>query len=123
MVRNQGASPDGSHAPQRSPAIPARHPVRCTGIRYRGPTLDRHATGRHLSVGEALARHREVSFAAVTTGAVTTGAANLVAAVNCRDPRDLGRYLTERIAELPGIATLETAPIIRTVKRSGSLLV
>ncbi|MFE9328569.1 Lrp/AsnC family transcriptional regulator [Nocardia sp. NPDC052278] len=70
-----------------------------------------------VAVGEALARHREVSFAAVTTGAT-----NLVAAVNCRDPRDLGRYLTERIAELPGIATLETAPIIRTVKRAGSLL-
>ncbi|WP_327097330.1 Lrp/AsnC family transcriptional regulator [Nocardia vinacea] len=70
-----------------------------------------------VTVGEALARHREVSFAALTTGAT-----NLVAAVNCRDPRDLGRYLTERIAELPGIATLETAPIIHTVKRAGSLL-
>ncbi|MFI6779411.1 Lrp/AsnC family transcriptional regulator [Nocardia sp. NPDC050412] len=70
-----------------------------------------------VSVGEALARHREVSFAAVTTGAT-----NLVAAVNCRDPRDLGRYLTERIAEVSGIATLETAPIIRTLKRAGSLL-
>ncbi|WP_433716458.1 hypothetical protein ACQP2U_13605 [Nocardia sp. CA-084685] len=46
----------------------------------------------------------------------------MVAAVNCRDPQDLGRYLTERIAELPGIATLETAPIIRTVERAGSLL-
>ncbi|WP_040699769.1 Lrp/AsnC family transcriptional regulator [Nocardia vinacea] len=70
-----------------------------------------------VAVGEALARHPEVAFAAVTTGAT-----NLVAAVNCRDPHDLGRYLTERIAELPGIATLETAPVIRTVKRAGALL-
>lgn len=70
-----------------------------------------------ITVGEALAQHPEISFAAVTTGAT-----NLVAAVNCRDPQDLGRYLTERIAEIPGITTLETAPVIRTIKRAGALL-
>ncbi|WP_330254065.1 Lrp/AsnC ligand binding domain-containing protein [Nocardia sp. NBC_00565] len=62
-------------------------------------------------------QHPEISFAAVTTGAT-----NLVADVNCRDPQDLGRYLTERIAEIPGITTLETAPVIRTIKRAGALL-
>ncbi|MFX0578722.1 Lrp/AsnC family transcriptional regulator [Nocardia nepalensis] len=70
-----------------------------------------------VTVGEAMASHPEISFAAVTTGAT-----NLVAAVNCRDPHDLGRYLTERIAGLAGITTVETAPVIRTVKRAGSLL-
>ncbi|WP_433679221.1 Lrp/AsnC family transcriptional regulator [Nocardia sp. CA-119907] len=70
-----------------------------------------------VTVGEAVARHPEVSFAALTTGAT-----NLVAAVNCRDPHDLGRYLTERIAELSGITTVESAPVIRAVKRAGSFV-
>jgi DNA-binding Lrp family transcriptional regulator len=72
---------------------------------------------RAVEVGEALARHPEVTFAALTTGPT-----NLLAAVNCRDPLDLSRYLTERVASLSAITTLETAPIIRTVKRAGPLL-
>ncbi|MFD1048349.1 Lrp/AsnC ligand binding domain-containing protein [Kibdelosporangium lantanae] len=59
----------------------------------------------------------EVSFVAVTTG--TT---NLTAAVNCRDNTDLYRFLTERVASLDAIDTLESAPVIRTVKRAGALL-
>ena len=58
----------------------------------------------------------EIAFAALTTGPT-----NLVAALNCRDPLDLGRYLTERLAALEAVTTMETAPIIRTVKRGGSL--
>jgi hypothetical protein len=46
---------------------------------------------------------------------------NLVAAINCRDHQDLGRYLTGR-GGLLGIRTIETTPIIRTVKRAGALL-
>jgi hypothetical protein len=46
----------------------------------------------------------------------------LVAAINCRDHQDLGRYLTGRIGGLLGIRTIETTPIIRTVKRAGALL-
>ncbi|WP_225731372.1 MULTISPECIES: Lrp/AsnC family transcriptional regulator [unclassified Nocardia] len=70
------------------------------------------------AVGAELARHPEVAFVGLTTGPT-----NLVAAVNCRDAVDLGRYLTERIAGVSGVATLESAPIIRTVKRVGALLV
>ncbi|GAA4615845.1 Lrp/AsnC family transcriptional regulator [Actinoallomurus liliacearum] len=69
-----------------------------------------------IETAEALARHPEVSFAALTTGPT-----NLLAAVNCRDAGDLARYLTERVAALGGIRSMETAPIIRTVKRAGSL--
>lgn len=72
---------------------------------------------RVVEVGEALARHPEIAFAALTTGPT-----NLVAALNCRDPLDLSHYLTDRLAPLRGITTLETAPIVRTVKRAGPLL-
>ncbi|MBD2895926.1 Regulatory protein AsnC [Actinomadura sp. RB99] len=65
-------------------------------------------------VASAMAAHPEVSFVALTTGPT-----NLVAVVNCRDTEDLARYLTERVAPLDGIATMETAPVIRTVKRAG----
>ncbi|VVJ20631.1 Uncharacterised protein [Amycolatopsis camponoti] len=67
--------------------------------------------------GEALAGHPETSFAVATTG--TT---NLTAMVNCRDGGDLYRYLTDRVAGLPGVRTLESAPVIRTVKRAGTPL-
>jgi DNA-binding Lrp family transcriptional regulator len=72
----------------------------------------------HLAeAGEALASHSETSFAVATTG--TT---NLTAMVNCRDGRDLYRYLTDRVAGLRGVQTLESAPVIRTVKRAGTPL-
>ncbi|MFI0446048.1 Lrp/AsnC family transcriptional regulator [Actinomadura sp. 6N118] len=71
---------------------------------------------RAAEVGQALASHPEISFAALTTGPT-----NLVAALNCRDPHDLGRYLTERIAALDAITTMETAPVIRTVRRAAPL--
>lgn len=72
---------------------------------------------RLVATAETLATHREVSFVAVTTGP-----ANLIAAVNCRDNADLYRYLTERVSALDSITSVETAPVIRTVKRAGALL-
>lgn len=42
--------------------------------------------------------------------------------VICRDSRHLYRYLTERIGALDAIDRVETAPLIRTVKRNGALL-
>lgn len=70
-----------------------------------------------VTVAEALAAHREVSFAAVTTGPT-----NLVVAVICRDMPDLYRYLTERIGALDEITHVETAPVVRTIKRNGAVL-
>ncbi|WP_081655391.1 Lrp/AsnC family transcriptional regulator [Amycolatopsis orientalis] len=69
------------------------------------------------SVASALAAHEEVQFAAVTTGPT-----NLVAAIACRNATHLYEYLTERVGSLDGIQQMETAPVVRTVKRSGSLL-
>jgi len=70
-----------------------------------------------VAVASEMAGHPEVSLVAQTTGPT-----NLLAAVNCRDSLDLARYLTERIASLDAIHTIETAPVIRTVKRAGALL-
>lgn len=69
-------------------------------------------------VGRALGEHDEVSYAAATTGPT-----NLVASVLSTDAEDLYRYLTVRIGALDGVRHLESAPIIRTLKRSGNLLV
>jgi DNA-binding Lrp family transcriptional regulator len=70
-----------------------------------------------VQIAQTLARQPEVSFAALTTGPT-----NLLVALACRSTAELGRFLTERIAALEGINAIETAPIIRTVKRAGALL-
>ncbi|QFY09512.1 AsnC family transcriptional regulator [Nonomuraea phyllanthi] len=69
------------------------------------------------SVGAALALHPEADVVAATTGPT-----NLMAGVTCRDTGDLYRYLTDRVAPLDGVRELETAPVMRTVKRAGALL-
>ena len=74
-------------------------------------------TPAHLAeVGAALAGHPEIAFAGATTGP-----SNLFASVMCANQRELYRYLTTSIAALPGITHVETAPVIRTVKRAGTL--
>jgi len=67
-------------------------------------------------VARALAGHGELAFVAATTGAT-----NLVAQAVCAGPSALHTYLTRRLALLPGIHTLETAPVLRTVKAAGPL--
>ena len=66
--------------------------------------------------GRALATHPEIPFAAATTGP-----ANLVASAVFRDTQHLYEYLTGELAGLPGVTSVETAPIIRTLKRTGSV--
>jgi DNA-binding Lrp family transcriptional regulator len=75
------------------------------------------APARLATVGRALAEHPEVPFVAATTG--TT---NLMATVLCRDDHDLYRYLTEQIAGLDGVSSLEVVLIIRSVKRAATVL-
>jgi DNA-binding Lrp family transcriptional regulator len=71
----------------------------------------------HLEeVATALATHPEL--AAVVA---TTGPSNLLAQALCADPADLHRYLTRRLGEFPQIHTLETAPVLRTLKSAGHL--
>ncbi|MDQ7808175.1 Lrp/AsnC ligand binding domain-containing protein [Amycolatopsis sp. A133] len=68
------------------------------------------------SAGRALASHPQVAFAAATTGP-----ANLVANVGCRDDAALYEYLAVDLGGLPGVQRVETAPMIRTLKRFGTL--
>jgi DNA-binding Lrp family transcriptional regulator len=66
------------------------------------------------AAGRAIAAHPEIPFAAATTGAT-----NLVASAIFGDTRQLYAYLTTRLAGLPGLQSVESAPIIGTVKRIG----
>ncbi len=68
----------------------------------------------HLQeAGAALAGHQEIAFAAATTGPT-----NLYATVVCENQRELYRYLTTGVAGLPAVTHVETAPVIKTVKRA-----
>jgi DNA-binding Lrp family transcriptional regulator len=70
----------------------------------------------HLeAAGRAVAAHPEVPFAAATTGPT-----NLAVSAVFRDTRHLYEYLTTRLTSLPGVRSVETAPIIGTLKRTGS---
>ncbi|MFI0712578.1 Lrp/AsnC family transcriptional regulator [Streptomyces inhibens] len=69
------------------------------------------------ATGEALAAHPEVAFAGATTGPN-----NLFASVLCRDVGALYTYLTTRVAALPGVRTMESAPRIRHIKGAGPLV-
>jgi DNA-binding Lrp family transcriptional regulator len=64
-------------------------------------------------VGSTLASHSEVAYAAATTGRT-----NLFASVVFRDSHHMFEYLSTRLATLPGIHSVETAPTIRTLKRT-----
>jgi DNA-binding Lrp family transcriptional regulator len=66
------------------------------------------------TAGHALAAHPEVALAAATTG--TT---NLCASVAAPSIPALYTYLTGPIAALPGLRTIETAPVIRDFKTAG----
>ncbi|WP_412538185.1 Lrp/AsnC ligand binding domain-containing protein [Longispora sp. K20-0274] len=66
-------------------------------------------------VAVVLAGHDELAFVAATTGPT-----NLVAHALCADPAALHDYLTHRLGRLDGIAALETAPVLRTLKAAGS---
>ncbi|MFE5867117.1 Lrp/AsnC family transcriptional regulator [Streptomyces roseifaciens] len=72
----------------------------------------RVAPGEASAAGRALAAHPEIAFAAATTGPH-----NLVASGVFRGEHDLHHYLDHRIGSLPGIQSIETAPILREVKR------
>ncbi|HEY2196029.1 MAG TPA: Lrp/AsnC family transcriptional regulator [Actinomycetospora sp.] len=65
--------------------------------------------------GRAPAGHAEVPFAAATTGRT-----NVYATVASPDAPALYRYLTTKVAALPGVQGVETAPVIRTVKAAGT---
>jgi DNA-binding Lrp family transcriptional regulator len=71
---------------------------------------------RLAETGRALAAHPEIPFAAATTGPT-----NLLASAVFRDTQHLYEYLTTQLAGLPGVTSVQTAPVIRTVKRTGAV--
>ena len=69
----------------------------------------------HLdAAGRALSAHAEVPFVAATTGPT-----NLVVSAVFGDTAQLYAYLTTRLTGIPGLRSVETAPVIATVKRAG----
>jgi DNA-binding Lrp family transcriptional regulator len=66
-------------------------------------------------VGELLARHSEVAFAAAVSGS-----ANLAASILCRDVEDLYRYVITKISATAGVRQLEISPVLRRTKQAGS---
>ncbi|MGH3192998.1 MAG: Lrp/AsnC family transcriptional regulator [Streptosporangiaceae bacterium] len=104
--------------------------LRRADLLYFEVDVDNRALGMHvqaalwLSVeparlgeaGRALAAHPEIPFAAATTGPT-----NLLASALFRDTKHLYEYLTGELAGLPGVNSVQTAPVIRTLKRTGSV--
>jgi DNA-binding Lrp family transcriptional regulator len=104
--------------------------LRASGILFFDIDIDYHLLGFHspvllwlsirpsdlVAVAEEIAGHPEVSLAAATTGH-----ANLVVASLCRDSDHLFEYLTSRIGTIDGIHSIETIPILKTLKRASSM--
>lgn len=104
------------------------HALRAAGLLRFDLDVNAAALGRHAEVriwasvppghlartGAAVAAHPEVVFCAATTGPT-----NLLISAVCRDNQDLYRYLTEHLGALPLIGEVQTAPVIRVVKRAG----
>jgi hypothetical protein len=66
-------------------------------------------------VGRTLAGQPEPAVVASTTGQ-----SNLFAAVLCPDPAALHDYLAHRLGGLPAIRSVETAPVLSTLKTVGA---
>ncbi|MDI2127864.1 Lrp/AsnC family transcriptional regulator [Yinghuangia seranimata] len=120
--------PELAAATGRSPSSVQRHldRLRSEGALSLAVDFDPRILGFHMAtrlwmnvapahlrtVGEALATHPQIAFAAAVTGT-----SNLVANGVFRDPAELYDYIDRCIGPLPGIQTMETAPTLREVKR------
>jgi DNA-binding Lrp family transcriptional regulator len=70
-----------------------------------------------VAVAEQLSHQPEAVFTAATSGQ-----SNLVAIVVCRDIDAFYDYLSTRIGALHTVSHVESAPVLRSVKRAGRLL-
>ncbi|WP_036496456.1 Lrp/AsnC family transcriptional regulator [Nocardia sp. BMG111209] len=84
---------------------------RCFGVNTRALLWAAVVPGRLDEVGHTLSQHPELAFVAATTGRT-----NLVAEALCSDPAELHTYLTHRLGALDAIHTLETTPVLATIK-------
>ena len=67
------------------------------------------------AVGAALAQFPEVAFAGATTGPT-----DVMASVVTASSTAFYLFLTEHIGALPGVREIQSAPVLRTVKRAGA---
>ncbi|MFD7064209.1 Lrp/AsnC family transcriptional regulator [Streptomyces sp. NPDC059906] len=120
--------PELAAAAGRSPSSVQRHldRLRTEGALSFSVDFDPELLGYHMAtqlwldvapahlrtVGETLATHPAIAFAAAITGP-----SNLVASGVFRTPADLYDYIDRHIGPLPGIQSIETAPTLREVKR------
>ncbi|MEU7402825.1 Lrp/AsnC family transcriptional regulator [Streptomyces sp. NPDC044948] len=120
--------PELARAAGRSPSSVQRHldRLRTEGALSLSVDFDPELLGYHMAtqlwlnvapahlrtVGETLATHPAIAFAAAITGP-----SNLVASGVFRTPADLYDYIDGHIGPLPGIQSIETAPTLREVKR------
>ncbi|MEU9206111.1 AsnC family transcriptional regulator [Streptomyces sp. NPDC048332] len=77
----------------------------------------RVAPARLESAGNEIARHEEVAFAAATSGDH-----NVMAIVICRDAEEFYRYLTTRLAAVPGVDAYGVSIRVRRLKQAASLI-
>jgi DNA-binding Lrp family transcriptional regulator len=70
---------------------------------------------RLSAVGAALAGFPEVAFAGATTGPT-----DVLASVVTPSGGAFYRFLTERVGPLSGVREIQSAPVLRTLKRAGS---
>jgi DNA-binding Lrp family transcriptional regulator len=75
------------------------------------------APGRTHRVGEQIAAHDEIAFAAAISGPK-----NILAVAICRDAGDLYRYLTDRLGALDEILTYEVSIRTQRLKQHGSVI-
>ncbi|MCV7393301.1 Lrp/AsnC family transcriptional regulator [Mycobacterium paraseoulense] len=68
-------------------------------------------------VGEQIAAHDQVAFAAAVSGSK-----NLMAVVICRDVHDLYEYLTTRLGAIDEVLTYEVSTRIQRLKQHGSVI-
>nr|WSW70600.1 AsnC family transcriptional regulator [Streptomyces sp. NBC_00995] len=77
----------------------------------------RVAPARLERAGDEIARHEEVAFAGATSGDH-----NIMAIVICRDAEEFYRYLSTRLAAVPGIDAYGVSIRMRRLKQAASLI-
>ncbi|MFJ4915435.1 Lrp/AsnC family transcriptional regulator [Streptomyces sp. NPDC088726] len=87
------------------------------GYRLNATLWLRVAPARLERTGHEISGHEEVAFAGATSGDH-----NVMAIVTCRDAQDFYRYLTTRLAAVPGVDAYEVSIRVRRLKQAASLI-
>jgi DNA-binding Lrp family transcriptional regulator len=85
------------------------------GVPLRALLWLRAEAGALRTAGEVLAAHSEVTYAAAVTGPVS-----LLVSIAVRDPGALYEYLSSHLSDVPGVALMESAIVLRHVKAASA---